>query len=191
MSSLFSGLTEADFGTNGHTRNGTSNGVISDTDIETLIKEEDIKVEDDEETEGKAAEVTTARHVLTPFELEGLWNLLGKLEELPTHKKCVPAGIRNAAALLEDMRVGDTFPFAGHVAFPLLRLLYIDCFLWVCVIVEVQMYLKFFFLITFFSLFQTVLKEHASDVPKLSYTGEPIVKWPERVSRKHHTHLAS
>uniref|UniRef100_A0A665XEK6 [histone H3]-dimethyl-L-lysine(36) demethylase n=1 Tax=Echeneis naucrates TaxID=173247 RepID=A0A665XEK6_ECHNA len=37
-------------------------------------------------------------------ELEGLWNLLGKLEELPAHKKCVPAGIRNAAALLEDMR---------------------------------------------------------------------------------------
>uniref|UniRef100_A0A3Q3AGD7 [histone H3]-dimethyl-L-lysine(36) demethylase n=1 Tax=Kryptolebias marmoratus TaxID=37003 RepID=A0A3Q3AGD7_KRYMA len=43
-------------------------------------------------------------HVLTPFELEGLWNLVGKLEELPAHKKCVPAGIRNAAALLEDTK---------------------------------------------------------------------------------------
>lgn len=43
---------------------------------------------------------------LTPLELEGLWNLLGKLEELPAHKKCVPAGIRNAPALLHDIRVG-------------------------------------------------------------------------------------
>uniref|UniRef100_A0A8B9RDB4 [histone H3]-dimethyl-L-lysine(36) demethylase n=1 Tax=Astyanax mexicanus TaxID=7994 RepID=A0A8B9RDB4_ASTMX len=41
---------------------------------------------------------------LTPFELEGLWNLLGKLESLPSHKKCVPAGIHNAPALLHDMR---------------------------------------------------------------------------------------
>lgn len=31
---------------------------------------------------------------------------------------------------------------------------------------------------------QAVLKEHADDTPQLSYTGEPIVKWPERVSRK-------
>lgn len=42
---------------------------------------------------------------MTPFELEGLWNLLGKLESLPSHKKCVPAGIHNAPALLHDMRV--------------------------------------------------------------------------------------
>ncbi|XP_056327861.1 lysine-specific demethylase 2A [Danio aesculapii] len=41
---------------------------------------------------------------LTPFELEGLWALLHKLEDLPAHKKCVPAGIRNAPALLSDMR---------------------------------------------------------------------------------------
>lgn len=46
--------------------------------------------------------------MLTPFELEGLWNLLGKLEELPSHKKCVPEGIANAAGLLEDMRVSVT-----------------------------------------------------------------------------------
>uniref|UniRef100_A0AAQ6A3D8 [histone H3]-dimethyl-L-lysine(36) demethylase n=1 Tax=Amphiprion ocellaris TaxID=80972 RepID=A0AAQ6A3D8_AMPOC len=52
----------------------------------------------------RADQVIMPQHVLTPFELEGLWNLIGKLEELPTHKKCVPAGIRNAAALLEDMR---------------------------------------------------------------------------------------
>uniref|UniRef100_A0A8D3E4B3 [histone H3]-dimethyl-L-lysine(36) demethylase n=1 Tax=Scophthalmus maximus TaxID=52904 RepID=A0A8D3E4B3_SCOMX len=57
-----------------------------------------------EEEEEEAAEATTPQHMLTPFELEGLWNLVGKLEELPVHKKCVPAGIMNAAALLEDMR---------------------------------------------------------------------------------------
>ncbi|MCJ8730314.1 hypothetical protein PDJAM_G00182870 [Pangasius djambal] len=69
---------------------------------------------------------------MTPFELEGLWNLLGKLESLPSHKKCVPAGIHNAPALLHDMRA--------------------------------------------------LLKEHANDNPKLSYTGRPIVKWPKRPS---------
>lgn len=62
--------------------------------------------EEEEIKEEEAAEVIKPQHALTPFELEGLWNLLGKLEELPAHKKCVPAGIRNAAALLEDMRVG-------------------------------------------------------------------------------------
>uniref|UniRef100_A0A8C9TKU6 [histone H3]-dimethyl-L-lysine(36) demethylase n=1 Tax=Scleropages formosus TaxID=113540 RepID=A0A8C9TKU6_SCLFO len=69
---------------------------------------------------------------LTPFELEGLWSLLGKLESLPSHKKCVPTGIHNAPALLHDIR--------------------------------------------------TLLQEHANDIPKLSYTGRPIVKWPRRVS---------
>lgn len=28
---------------------------------------------------------------------------------------------------------------------------------------------------------QALLKEHAGDVPKLAYTGRPIVKWPKRV----------
>ncbi|KAK1791893.1 hypothetical protein P4O66_013878, partial [Electrophorus voltai] len=69
---------------------------------------------------------------LTPFELEGLWNLLGRLEALPSHKKCVPAGIHNAPALLHDIRA--------------------------------------------------LLKEHANDIPKLSYTGRPVVKWPKRPS---------
>uniref|UniRef100_A0A6Q2YNP0 [histone H3]-dimethyl-L-lysine(36) demethylase n=1 Tax=Esox lucius TaxID=8010 RepID=A0A6Q2YNP0_ESOLU len=71
---------------------------------------------------------------LTPFELEGLWNLLGKLESLPSPKKCVPAGIHNAPALLHDMRVS------------------------------------------------ALLKDHANDIPKLSYTGKPIVKWPKRLA---------
>ncbi|XP_016331058.1 lysine-specific demethylase 2A-like [Sinocyclocheilus anshuiensis] len=67
---------------------------------------------------------------LTPFELEGLWHLVGKLESLPSHKNCVPSGIHNAAALLQDIR--------------------------------------------------ELLKEHANDIPKLSYTGKPIVRWPKR-----------
>uniref|UniRef100_A0A667XK63 [histone H3]-dimethyl-L-lysine(36) demethylase n=1 Tax=Myripristis murdjan TaxID=586833 RepID=A0A667XK63_9TELE len=82
--------------------------------------------------EEEAPEPAKPQAILTPFELEGLWNLLGKLEELPAHKKCVPAGIRNAPALLQDMRA--------------------------------------------------LLQEHSSDNPKLSYTGEPIVKWPKRPS---------
>uniref|UniRef100_A0A8C4NI86 [histone H3]-dimethyl-L-lysine(36) demethylase n=1 Tax=Dicentrarchus labrax TaxID=13489 RepID=A0A8C4NI86_DICLA len=127
MSSLLSGLTQADLETSNPTGNGTSNGVESDTEHEKVnFKEEEVKEEE-------AAQVITPRHVLTTFELEGLRNLLGKLEELPSHKKCVPAGIRNATALLDDMRA--------------------------------------------------VLEAHANDNPKLAYTGEPIVKWPERVSR--------
>ncbi|TRY89954.1 hypothetical protein DNTS_001675 [Danionella cerebrum] len=67
---------------------------------------------------------------LTAFELEGLWNIVGKLESLPSQKKCVPSGIHNAAALLHDIRA--------------------------------------------------LLKDHANDIPKLSYTGKPIVRWPKR-----------
>lgn len=105
MSTLFSGLTPADLETNDHTKNGTSNGVDSDTENKEIkFKEEEVKEEEEEEEE--AAQVTKPRQVLTPFELEGLWNLLGKLEELPAQKKCVPAGIMNPTALLEDMRVG-------------------------------------------------------------------------------------
>ncbi|XP_049442717.1 lysine-specific demethylase 2A [Epinephelus fuscoguttatus] len=129
--SLGIGLTPADLETNDHTKNGTSNGVDSDTENKEIkFKEEEVKEEEEEEEE--AAQVTKPRQVLTPFELEGLWNLLGKLEELPAQKKCVPAGIMNPTALLEDMR--------------------------------------------------TLLKEHANDDSKLSYTGEPIVKWPKRPS---------
>uniref|UniRef100_A0A3P8SW25 [histone H3]-dimethyl-L-lysine(36) demethylase n=1 Tax=Amphiprion percula TaxID=161767 RepID=A0A3P8SW25_AMPPE len=99
--SLGIGLTRADLETSEHTGNGTSNGFDSDPEIvEIEVKKEVVEEVKEEQT----AEVITPQHVLTPFELEGLWNLIGKLEELPTHKKCVPAGIRNAAALLEDMR---------------------------------------------------------------------------------------
>lgn len=93
-----------------HNGNGTSNGVESDDENEeTELKEEEQEDKEDAYEEN-LAQVPKSQHVLTAFELEGLCNLLGKLEELPAHKKCVPAGIRNAAALLEDMRVGVSYP---------------------------------------------------------------------------------
>lgn len=84
-------------------KNGTSNGVDSDTENKE-IKEEAVKEQDEEE-----AKETEAQHLLTPFELEGLWNLLGKLEGLPEQKKCVPVGILNPDALLDDMKVRAVF----------------------------------------------------------------------------------
>ncbi|KAI9534648.1 hypothetical protein NQZ68_010031 [Dissostichus eleginoides] len=39
------------------------------------------------------------------FELSGLRKLVEKLESLPENKKCVPEGIENPQALLEDMKV--------------------------------------------------------------------------------------
>ncbi|XP_076831629.1 lysine (K)-specific demethylase 2Aa isoform X3 [Brachyhypopomus gauderio] len=92
-----------------------------------------VREEEEEDNDGSSPPSRPGVKVhLTPFELEGLWNLLGKLEALPSHKKCVPAGIHNAPALLHDIRA--------------------------------------------------LLKEHANDIPKLSYTGRPIVKWPSRPS---------
>ncbi|XP_068596465.1 lysine-specific demethylase 2A [Brachionichthys hirsutus] len=122
--SLGIGLTPADLETSDQTGMGTSDGGNGDAENEKVKFEEDVVPEQEE------ARVAAPRRVLTTFELEGLCNLLGKLEELPEHKKCVPAGIGNASALLGDMRV--------------------------------------------------LLKEHSIDDPKLSYTGEPIVRWPER-----------
>ncbi|KAM4732735.1 LOW QUALITY PROTEIN: lysine-specific demethylase 2A [Anableps anableps] len=128
--SLGIGLTPADLENNDPPMNGT-NGI--DSEVEEKQQEEEVKEQEGhEEDEEVANKVVAPRPVLTPFELEGLWNLLGKLEELPAHKKCVPAGIRNAAALLEDMRA--------------------------------------------------VLRECASDNVKQAYTGQPIVRWPERPS---------
>lgn len=42
---------------------------------------------------------------LTEFELKGLKALVEKLESLPENKKCVPEGIEDPYALLEDMKV--------------------------------------------------------------------------------------
>ncbi|KAM9795102.1 lysine-specific demethylase 2A [Neosynchiropus ocellatus] len=105
--------------------NGNGNDAGDIENKEMIPKENEIKVEDD-------SLAIKPHQVLTHFELEGLWNLLGKLEELPAHKKCVPEGIADAEALLRDMR--------------------------------------------------RVLLEHPNDDPKLSYTGEPIVKWSPRPS---------
>ncbi|XP_061581460.1 lysine-specific demethylase 2A isoform X2 [Cololabis saira] len=125
--SLGIGLTPADVDISHPSKNDTSNGIEIDGEVECKVKVKEEEVEEDQ-----VAPVPTARPVLTSFEVEGIWNLLGKLEELPTHKKCVPDGIMNAAALLDDMRA--------------------------------------------------VLKDCANDEFKLSYTGDPIVKWPKRPS---------
>ncbi|XP_029940005.1 lysine (K)-specific demethylase 2Bb isoform X2 [Salarias fasciatus] len=42
---------------------------------------------------------------LTEFELNGLGTLVEKLESLPENKKCVPVGIENPQALLEDIKL--------------------------------------------------------------------------------------
>lgn len=100
-------------------------GLKKPPDLDELeLEDEDIS---EDEPEKPAVNV-----YLTPFELEGLWNLLGKLESLPSNKKCVPAGIHNAPALITHLKA--------------------------------------------------LLKEHANDVPKLSYTGKPIITWPKRPS---------
>ncbi|KAK7930084.1 hypothetical protein WMY93_006479 [Mugilogobius chulae] len=59
------------------------------------------KASDSSEEERRSDKVKV---YLTPFELEGLWNLLGKLESLPTNKKCVPSGIHNAPALMTHLK---------------------------------------------------------------------------------------
>lgn len=91
----FAGLKEEDVikqGYNGHSGNGEE-----DKDLK--------KEEKDEEGAPTPPARPGVKVHLTPFELEGLWQLLHKLEELPAHKKSVPAGIRNAPALLSDIRV--------------------------------------------------------------------------------------
>lgn len=75
-----------------------------DTEEKEEVKEEGDEEEEEEEAPSPPARPGVKVH-LTPLELEGLWQLLHKLEELPAHKKCVPAGIRNAPALLSDIRV--------------------------------------------------------------------------------------
>uniref|UniRef100_A0A3B4TU56 [histone H3]-dimethyl-L-lysine(36) demethylase n=1 Tax=Seriola dumerili TaxID=41447 RepID=A0A3B4TU56_SERDU len=96
------------------------------------LASEQVKEEVDGGSADEASEQQSDAVHLTPLELEGLLNLLGKLEALPSNKKCVPAGIHNAPALITHIKA--------------------------------------------------LLKEHASDNTKLSYTGKPIVKWPKRPS---------
>nr|XP_057947286.1 lysine (K)-specific demethylase 2Aa [Doryrhamphus excisus] len=90
-----------------------------------------MKEEDKSASEGDGSEESGRQAVhFTALELEGLWTLVGKLESLPSNKKCVPAGIHNSSALITHMKA--------------------------------------------------LLKEHANDNPKQSYTGKPIVRWPKR-----------
>lgn len=42
---------------------------------------------------------------LTEFELNGLRTLIEKLESLPENRKCIPMGIENPQALLDDLKV--------------------------------------------------------------------------------------
>lgn len=74
----------------------------SDTVTEQVKEEEGVS--EDEASEQDSDEALGKVH-LTPLELEGLWNLLGKLEALPSNKKCVPAGMHNATALLTHIKV--------------------------------------------------------------------------------------
>uniref|UniRef100_A0A673FUZ1 [histone H3]-dimethyl-L-lysine(36) demethylase n=1 Tax=Sinocyclocheilus rhinocerous TaxID=307959 RepID=A0A673FUZ1_9TELE len=74
------------------------------SDAENVEKEEETVKEEPEEEAASPARPGVKVH-LTPLELEGLWELLHRLEELPAHKKCVPSGIRNAPALLSDIRL--------------------------------------------------------------------------------------
>lgn len=124
--------------------------------------EEDEDEDEDDESEDEESEQQQHPGVkvhLTPLELEGIWNLLGKLEALPTSKKCVPAGIHNAPALITHIKVvcACACICAHACGFLSISLMAASCVL------------------------QALLKEHAGDIPKLSYTGRPIVKWPKRV----------
>lgn len=98
---LLPGLTQTDLEAYNQNGNNCTDG-DSDSEVENMEFKEEYREPD-------ATQLGTLKHVLTTFELEGLWNLLGKLEELPANKKCVPAGIRNPTALLNNMKVGAPF----------------------------------------------------------------------------------
>lgn len=89
-------MTPSDLESYDQTGNGAPDGINVESESDAI---ENLKEEE-------AAAVNKPKHVLTNFEMEGLWNLLGKLEELPEHKKCVPDGIRDPSALLNSMKVG-------------------------------------------------------------------------------------
>lgn len=80
--------------------------------------------------------------------------LVEKLESLPESKKCVPEGIENPQALLEDMKVGKRD--LNHSVPQRAALL-------------------------FLMVFQVVLKEHADDDPRSAITGVPVVYWPKKL----------
>lgn len=69
------------------------------------VKEEEESHGSDEEASEQQSQKPAVKVHLTPLEVEGMWNLLGKLEALPSNKKCVPAGIHNAPALITHIKV--------------------------------------------------------------------------------------
>lgn len=66
---------------------------------------EDEEEDEEEELEEEQPDKPAAKVHLTPLELEGIWNLLGKLEDLPPNKKCIPSGIQNSQALVSHIKV--------------------------------------------------------------------------------------
>lgn len=80
--------------------------------VKEEVEDEEDDEDDDEEESGSEEEASeqqsdkpAVKVNLTSLELEGMWNLLGKLEALPSNKKCVPAGIHNAPALITHIKV--------------------------------------------------------------------------------------
>lgn len=59
---------------------------------------------------------------LTEFELNGLKILVEKLDSLPENKKCVPEGIENPQALLDDMKVRNSRMTKEEVSFSYTRI---------------------------------------------------------------------
>lgn len=66
---------------------------------------EDEESSEEEEVQEEHSDKPAVKVHLTPLELEGLWNLLGKLEDLPPNKKCIPSGIHNSQALVSHIKV--------------------------------------------------------------------------------------
>lgn len=104
---------------------------------------------------------------LTEFELKGLKALVEKLEALPENKKCVPDGMEDPQALLDDMKVCASSSSA---------LMY---FLSLCKYLDVPLQ-NTGTSITLLSVPQVVLKEHEDDDPKMAATGVPVVCWPKK-----------
>ncbi|GLD52280.1 lysine-specific demethylase 2A-like protein, partial [Lates japonicus] len=89
------------------------------------VKEE-VGGSSDEEASEQQSDKSAAKIHLTPLELEGLWNLLGKLETLPSNKKCVPAGIHNAPALITHIKAllkehGSDNPKLSYTGKPIIK----------------------------------------------------------------------
>ncbi|XP_056135556.1 lysine (K)-specific demethylase 2Aa [Lampris incognitus] len=91
-----------------------------------LLKDGEEDSGGDEEAVAQHSSEPGSKSLLTPFELEGLCNLLGKVETLPSNKKCVPAGIHNAPALLNHIKVilkehAEDDPNVSYTGYPIVK----------------------------------------------------------------------